>query len=449
MNPTDGIALAWYGDDFTGSAAVMEELAFAGIESVLFLRLPERAEMDRFPDARAIGVAGTARAHGPDWMAEHLPPVFRFLKTLDADLNLYKICSTLDSSPRFGSIGAAVALARTVFGDAPVPLFPASPRLGRFQCFGTLFARAGTRIYRLDRHPVASRHPVTPMREADVALHVAEQTRERIGVLTLSDLEAPEAAWARLVRDGYGLIAVDAGGLRDLPACGSLFAGLGHGAFIAGSQGVAEALVEHWRDEGLLPQRTRPAPAGPSRAMAAFSGSLSETTFAQIAQARRDGFVPVSFDPADVLGDGRAAAVETATRESLDILSQGKAPIVISASDPDDPRIAAHRAAAERRGLSAEDANRAIGQFLGSVLERLVAARAVDRVAIAGGDTSGHALQRLDALALTATASLGEGTAIYRLHLMDDLNHSIEVSLKGGQMGSRKYFAAVRAGAPR
>jgi uncharacterized protein YgbK (DUF1537 family) len=36
----DGPLVAFYGDDFTGSSASMEVLAFAGLPTVLFLDLP-------------------------------------------------------------------------------------------------------------------------------------------------------------------------------------------------------------------------------------------------------------------------------------------------------------------------------------------------------------------------------------------------------------------------
>ncbi|MGO8249179.1 hypothetical protein ACC809_36725, partial [Rhizobium johnstonii] len=37
---------------------------------------------------------------------------------------------------------------------------------------GNLFAAYQGRIFRIDRHPVMSRHPVTPMDEADLAVHL-------------------------------------------------------------------------------------------------------------------------------------------------------------------------------------------------------------------------------------------------------------------------------------
>ena len=51
----DGLLVAWYGDDFTGSAAVMEVLTFAGLPSVLFLDLPTPEQLARFgADAQRI-----------------------------------------------------------------------------------------------------------------------------------------------------------------------------------------------------------------------------------------------------------------------------------------------------------------------------------------------------------------------------------------------------------
>ncbi len=92
------LRLAWLGDDFTGAAAVMEVLTFAGLPSVLFTEPPSSALMARFADCAAVGLATTARAQGPAWMAEHLPPLFAALDALQPQILHYKICSTFDSA---------------------------------------------------------------------------------------------------------------------------------------------------------------------------------------------------------------------------------------------------------------------------------------------------------------------------------------------------------------
>ena len=177
----DGVLLAFYGDDFTGSSAVMEVMTFAGLPAVMFVETPTPAQLQRFSQYRAIGIASVARAQSPCWMDAHLPSAFRALAELRAPVNHYKVCSTLDSSPTVGSIGRAIDIGVPIFSERPGaanwrPLVVAAPTIGRYQAFGHLFAAYQGHIFRLDRHPVMQRHPVTPMGEADVAAHVGKQT---------------------------------------------------------------------------------------------------------------------------------------------------------------------------------------------------------------------------------------------------------------------------------
>ena len=175
MSLPEGLLVAWYGDDFTGSAAVMEVLAFAGLPSVLFLDVPTPAQLARFGAVRGIGIASTARAHGVAWMEAELPRAFATLAGLGAAIMHYKMCSTLNSSPHVGSVGRAIDLALSVIPSAWTPVMVAAPPMRRYQAFGNLFAAGPEGVSRLDRHPVMARHPVTPMDEADVGRHLARQ----------------------------------------------------------------------------------------------------------------------------------------------------------------------------------------------------------------------------------------------------------------------------------
>ena len=55
------LLLAYYGDDFTGSADVLEALARAGYRAALFLQPPTPAQLARYPGLRAFGIAGGSR----------------------------------------------------------------------------------------------------------------------------------------------------------------------------------------------------------------------------------------------------------------------------------------------------------------------------------------------------------------------------------------------------
>src|SRR6185295_8386410 len=187
--------LAYYGDDFTGSTDVLDVLVRAGIPTVLLLADPTPELLARFPEARAVGVAGMSRSKSPAWMARELPPLFEKLRTLGAPFVHYKVCSTFDSSATIGSIGKAIDCGLSVFKNRCVPLVVCAPERKRYTVFGNLFATVGDTTYRIDRHPTMSRHPVTPMDEGDLCLHLGKQTQRRVGLVDiLADANGSGAA---------------------------------------------------------------------------------------------------------------------------------------------------------------------------------------------------------------------------------------------------------------
>src|SRR5438067_10399171 len=79
------------------------------------------------------------------------------------------------------------------FASRFVPLVVGAPSLGRYCVFGNLFARCGAESepFRLDRHPSMSRHPITPMDEADLRLHLAKQTNKSIALFDILKVALP------------------------------------------------------------------------------------------------------------------------------------------------------------------------------------------------------------------------------------------------------------------
>ena len=132
--------VAWYADDFTGAAAVMEVLTFAGLPSMLFLEPPTAEQLARYPGLKGVGVASTARTQSAEWMKGELPGIFAQLEALKPALVHYKVCSTLDSSPQVGSIGCAIEIGAVQWAPAAVPVLIAAPKMRRYQSFGHLFA---------------------------------------------------------------------------------------------------------------------------------------------------------------------------------------------------------------------------------------------------------------------------------------------------------------------
>ena len=88
----------YYGDDFTGSTDVLEQLAINGVSSVLFLTPPTPALLARFSDCQAMGFAGDARSRSPEWMSVHLPAIFsRFYSSLQH--RTCSVCGTVMQVP--------------------------------------------------------------------------------------------------------------------------------------------------------------------------------------------------------------------------------------------------------------------------------------------------------------------------------------------------------------
>ncbi len=444
----DGVLIGWYGDDFTGSAAVMEVLSFAGLPSVLFLDVPTDEQIARFPDVRAIGIAGTSRSRTPEWMQKNLPPIFDYLKTLDAPVVHYKICSTLDSSPEIGSIGQAIDLAQPVFQSEWVPLLLAAPAIRRYQSFGHLFAAAADGVYRLDRHPVMARHPVTPMAESNVARHLSAQTDMEIGLIDLEMIAGTQAISSTLMANGI-VTSMDTVSQNDLTRVGQLiWENRCDGIFAVGSQGVEYALVSHWVDANCLVAQQAPDSAGQVDRIIVVSGSVSSITATQIDWALKNGFAGIALDAPVLLAgeDSIAAEVKRILALATTAIKEGKDPLIYAAKGPDDPAVQVFRRAVCNSGISVDEANNLIGATLGTILDRLLRQSGVRRAVISGGDTSGHATRQLEIFALTALAPTVPGAALFQVHSQNPLYQNLQLALKGGQMGTPDYFGWIKQG---
>jgi 3-oxoisoapionate kinase len=421
---------SYYGDDFTGSTDVLETLALAGIRTVVFLAPPESAHRAAFADCQAVGIAGDSRSRSPEWMSAHLPRIFATLKEFAAPVTHYKTCSTFDSSPTRGSIGRAMEIGDAIFQPEFVPVVVGAPRLGRFVAFGHLFAQEAGQVYRIDRHPTMSQHPVTPMCEADLRRHLAFQTPMRIGHVDLRALWADGGAEAleQALAAGNQAVLFDGIDQPSLAATGDLL--LRRAAqrplFAVGSAGLPEAMIHAWRSRGMLgvpPARPAPVAVDP---LLVVSGSCSPVTETQIRTALAHGFRGVQLEP----GDPRAFA--HAATQTLEAFRNGDSVVLYTALGPPTTGTSVH--------------GEALGEQLGRFVSRILRESSVRRVVLCGGDTSSHAVQQLGLYALTFAAPLAPGAPLCNAHSTDPAFDGLQLVLKGGQMGGENFFSLARAG---
>lgn len=453
--------LAYYGDDFTGSTDVMEALTRAGLRTALFLEPPTPEQLARFPDLRAFGIAGVSRSLPPEGMDTELPPVFAALHASGAPIIHYKVCSTFDSSPTIGSIGHAIDLGQTVFHSPFVPLVLGAPYLGRYCVFGNLWARSGleSEPFRLDRHPTMRRHPVTPMDEADLRLHLGKQTTRSIGLFDVLKValpvEAAQQEFDRLLSNSNApeIVLFDALYDNHLATIGALLwrhVQSGARLFAVGSSGVEYALTAHWRAAGLLSD-VPDLILKPTQQVVAVSGSGSPVTARQIETALAHGFAEVALDT-ELLVDEADSAVEIdrAIAEGLRLLSDGVGHSVLlhACRGPEDPRLTRTRERLATLGLRSEDSGPLLGTALGKILRGIWEQTNLTRAVVTGGDTSGYVARAMGVEALEMVAPHAPGSPLCRILAPNSPLHGREITFKGGQVGTTDFFLRALHGNP-
>jgi len=452
----DELLLTYYGDDFTGSTDVMETMAMAGLRAVLFLRPPEKVDLQRFPGLRAVGVSSSSRTMSPQEMDDTLPLVFQKLKDLEAPLFHYKTCSTVDSSPQVGSIGHASDLGRQIFRSGFIPMLFGSPRLARYSVFGNVFARSGldSPVYRLDRHPTMSRHPITPMNESDVAVHLSRQTRLTVGLLDIVDLSLTDRELDRrfdaLIASSAEIILFDVLYEEHLATIGRLIwkhASEVAPLFAVGSSGIESALTAFWRKGGLIPEAQSPRSPGKVEQIVAVSGSCSPVTESQIARAVENGFGDIPLDSRRLASPSEVdAECHRAVRAALELLTTGRSVILHSCRGPNDLRVQPTVERLAESG-SAYARSKIIGQALGRILDQVLRESGLQRAVVTGGDTSVYVARELGIEALEMVAPLAPGSPLCRIVTSGSLLEGREITFKGGQVGRTDFFQDVLEGA--
>lgn len=437
--------IGYYGDDFTGATDALAQFSRFGLRSILLLGIPQEGEPLSGEDHDVVGLAGISRSLPVTEMEAEVAPALTWLRDLGCEVVQYKLCSTFDSSPRVGSLGLILEIGRRLLTTEPVPIVPAQPEFGRFTAFGNHFARAEDRVYRLDRHPTMSVHPSTPMREADLRRHLADQTDLPIELVDLRVVTGPRAAaaarWQQLRAEGAPGVVFDTVEQEHLVRVGEVVWPREDALLFAmGSGGLSYGLGAH-----LTGRRPEPSVELPSVGqILVVSGSLAPETRRQIAAAAAGGWTVLELAPAQLVGEADTA-VAAVIDKALIALEQGKSVIVHTTADgpsPGGPQTTApfHARPAQRNMAQS------LGHAFGTLLRSALATTPVRRIVIAGGDVSGYTMRALDAHGLEVAGILTTGGPVCRIRSTRAEENDVEVVLKGGQVGDDDFFELARRG---
>lgn len=356
------------------------------------------------------------------------------------DLCITKSARRLTHRPRLAASAGRSTLATGSF-KIEIPLVVGAPILGRYCVFGNLFARSGlsSAPFRLDRHPTMQCHPVTPMNEADLRLHLSRQTSRPITLIDVVELDSGYDA-ARDSLDGieqHGTIVLfDTLTADHLTMTGRLIQYLQDREqkpqFIAGSSGVEYALLDSWQRSGMTssgPDNLQRFDMQGVDRILVMSGSCSPVTQRQIRWAIEHGFAEMAVRSSELprSKNFNCCTCDVAGKV-ISLLDAGRSVIIHSG------------------GTHSAAVNHDLGARLGGLLRNVLRARRVERLAIVGGDTSGHVARALEIEAVEMIGPLQPGAPLCVTRSRESIVDGIEITFKGGQVGFDDFFEIVRRG---
>ena len=364
-------------DDFTGATDIAVAFRRAGLKVAVYFNVPPTAPT---PGLDVAIVALKTRTVEPEAAVRLSLQALAWLQAHGADRFFYKYCSTFDSRPS-GNIGPVVDALAHATGAQRVVFVPASPEHLRTQYMGHLFV---DQLLLSDSH--MRHHPLTPMTDSFVPALLRAQTRTGVGLVDRRDVRAGASQLTeRLVEEageGRPYVVVDAMTEADLATIGEavrddvLVTGA---AGLAGGLGLAQAraLARHVGTAAVEEE-------APSHRAAALAGSCSARTLEQISYMQR-------HQPAyllDAVAVPDAAALATAALDWFDEQEPSSAPLLYSSLPPEQLRRAQEELGTAR---AADILETATGEIARGLVER-----GVDRLVIAGGETSGAVVTALE-----------------------------------------------------
>jgi len=389
-------------DDYTGATDLAGLLRRSGASVKLHFGLPN-VPCDRSTDIEIIALK--CRTEPVDKAVQDCSEAARWLLAGGAERLYWKYCSTFDSTPE-GNIGPVAEALMAITGQTRALYCPGFPENGRSVFMGHLFV--GDQL--LNESSMKD-HPLTPMRDANLARVLAPQVKDSVGI------------WSRVAqKSGDGMpdathIIGDAVEFADLEF---LITNTPPDVLLTGGSALAMPLP---RLLNVGSSHSNPDPRPGPRALV-LSGSCSQMTQQQVAHY-------IETNPSYQL---HPETLNEATIQDciqwLRSTEQNDTPLVYATASPDAVKAA-------QTVLGVAEA--------GAVVERAMAliARAayeigVRRFVVAGGETSG-----------AVTQSLGVSEVIIGREICPGIpwvfNRSgkevIGLALKSGNFGSPSFFS--------
>jgi 3-dehydrotetronate 4-kinase len=404
-------------DDFTGATDLAGILVKNGMRADVMLGVPSGTHTY---GSEAVVVALKSRSAAKDDAVTSSLAALYWLRGAGCRQFFFKYCSTFDSTDN-GNIGPVAEALMDSLGTCFTIACPAFPANGRVVFRGYLFVNDV-----LLHESGMQDHPLNPMRDSNLVRVLQRQSARKIGLIGFEAVRAGadsiSAAIAASIRQGEDLCIVDAVSDLDLREIAVASQDL---PLLTGGSGLAMGLPEAFRMQGLLESHDGPSPALPVNGLSAvLSGSCSPATQRQVAYMKRRApafqIDPLSSDSASEIAEqvmGWAAA------------HMPDGPVLIYAtSDASAVKAVQAKLGVEQAGLHVE-------RIFAEVSRQLLN-RGVNRLIIAGGETSGAVLDALGVTGLRMGPEIDPGVS-WATNLSGT---PLALALKSGNFGSDDFF---------
>lgn len=240
--------------------------------------------------------------------------------------------------------------------------------------------------------------PAHPMTRSDLVGILQSQSRRTAGLIDYRTVErGPDALRAALAeargRFNYAIVdVVDQASLRTIAA--AMF----DEPVLCGSSAIAEELPAFWGPRDAPLPGLDLAPVG-SMGILCAAGSQMPQTRAQVEAALAAGVVGLELATERLFNAAeREAEIDALAGRIVDLLRRGRDTLVRTPAGAE--AVAATRQRGAEHGLSGTETSRLVSDSLAEVVGRAAERCGLDRLAVAGGETSAAVCKRLGARGL-------------------------------------------------
>ena len=235
-------------DDDTGATDIAGMLAQEGVRTLLVLEGATDVELRgwiRDVDAVVIGTA--SRNISPQEAYDRTAASMARLAPFAPNTFFIKYCSTFDSTAR-GNIGPSIDAAMDILNQTFTIVLPALPVNGRTTYMGHHFV--GTQLLSESSMRL---HPLTPMTESNLVVHLQKQTKRKVSLIDLQTVrrgaESIRERVGAFTSQGETIAVVDCTCDEELATIGETVA---NERLLSGSSALASVLPASWRAQGLM-----------------------------------------------------------------------------------------------------------------------------------------------------------------------------------------------------